>query len=314
MQEILTVTLNPALDLSTYADNIRPGPKLRCDAPVTDAGGGGLNVSRAIAYLGGTSRALAAIGGAVGLKLASILQHEGIELVPFHIDSETRQSLSVTDRENGDQYRFVLPGPDWSATRVKEVHELICAALSGPSIVVVSGSNPPGVPPSFLADLKGRFSAKDVRLVADVSGETLQALVDGPCGLFMLRMDAAESVTLAGKPLPKISDTAKFAGELVSAGVAELVVIARGAEGSVMVYGQGAYHCCCKVDEVRSKVGAGDSFVAGMVLALAQGGDMPTALKHGVAAASATVLTEATELCKPDDVLRLLDQCEMTTL
>ncbi len=314
MQDILTVTLNPALDLSTYTAHIRPGPKLRCETPVTDAGGGGLNVSRAIAYLGGGSRALAAIGGAVGLKLASILQHEGIDLVPFHIDSETRQSLSVTDRENGAQYRFVLPGPEWRTERVREVRDLICASLAGPSIVVISGSNPPGVPPTFIADLKKQLPTSDVRLAADVSGETLQALVDEPCGLFMLRMDAAESAGLAGHPLPDIAATATFARDLVERGVAELVVVARGAEGSVMVDRAGAHHCCCEVDEVRSKVGAGDSFVAGMVLALAQGADRPTALRHGVAAASATVLTDATELCRPADVLRLLDRCELAPL
>ena len=314
VQEILTVTLNPALDLSTYADNIRPGPKLRCDAPVTDAGGGGLNVSRAIAYLGGTSRALAAIGGAVGLKLASILQHEGIDLIPFHIDSETRQSLSVTDRGSSDQYRFVLPGPEWSANRIEEVRDLIQSVLDGPTFVVVSGSNPPGVPPTFIADLKKYLAPDNVHLVADVSGEPLRSLVDEPCGLHMLRMDAAESATLAERSLPDISATAEFASRLVRDGVAEIVVIARGAEGSVMVDADGGHHCCCEVSTVRSKVGAGDSFVAGMVLALAQGADRATALRHGVAAASATVLTEATELCKPEDVLRLLDQCDLATL
>lgn len=314
LQDILTVTLNPALDISTYAKNIRPGPKLRCSTPAVDAGGGGLNVSRAVAYLGGHSRALAAIGGGVGLRLASLLQHEGIDLIPFHIDSETRESLSITDRTDGQQFRFVLPGPTWEPGRVEQVQATIAQLIDDPTLLVVSGSNPPGVSPDFIGTLGDHLTGRDCRIIADVSGPALRWLRDNPCGLHLLRMDAAEAEGLSAEPLNSRSETADFATHLVQNNVADIVVIARGADGSIMSDGQCRHHCDCEVSTVRSKVGAGDSFVAGMVLALAQGADTPQALRHGVAAASAAVITEATELCRHKDVLRLLDQCELSEL
>ena len=78
MTDIFTITLNPALDISTAVDQVRPGPKLRCDAPQADPGGGGINVSRAIRRLGGDSLAFVALGGATGQRLASLLTAEGL--------------------------------------------------------------------------------------------------------------------------------------------------------------------------------------------------------------------------------------------
>ena len=111
MTDILTITLNPTVDLSTAADHVHPGPKLRCDAPRADPGGGGINVSRAIRHLGGDSRAFLAVGGATGEWLKVLLDAEGTRFEGFQIDGETRQSLAVTDRSTGLQYRFVMPGP-----------------------------------------------------------------------------------------------------------------------------------------------------------------------------------------------------------
>ena len=112
MPAIITVTLNPTVDLSTAAPDVVPGIKLRCSAPLVDPGGGGINVSRAIKLLGGRSTALVAIGGASGARLLELLTQEGIATIGFQGPGETRLSLSVTDAGTSDQYRFVLPGPD----------------------------------------------------------------------------------------------------------------------------------------------------------------------------------------------------------
>ena len=125
-------------------------------------------------------------------------------------------------------------------------------------------------------------------------------------------MDGPEGEELAGKPLPTLADTAGYAQSLVRAGVARTVIIARGAEGNVLAdTDQKLFARAAKV-RVKSTVGAGDSFVAAFVLALSRGQSNAEALAMGSAAASAAVMTDATQLCRPEDVMRLLPECAVT--
>ena len=312
MAEILTITLNPALDLSTAADRVMPGPKLRCDAPRADPGGGGINVSRAIRHLGGDSLAFVALGGANGHHLKRLLAQEGIRVSAFEIEGDTRQSLAVTDREAGHQYRFVMPGPTWQDDDVERAIAAIRDQASLDCIAVISGSSPPGVPVDFIASLAAHLAGSEARLIADTSGAPLRHLVAQPSRLAVLRMDFAEAQDLAGAALPDRAATAAFAAKLVGIGVAETVVVARGADGSTLVRSDLALHCFRAVENVVSAVGAGDSFVGAFTLALASGNDWAGALRHGTAAASAAMLTEATELCTREDAEALLSDCDLT--
>lgn len=314
MKDILTVTLNPALDIATYANNIVPGDKIRCEEPSVDPGGGGLNVSRAIKYLGGESRAFAALGGSVGLRLTGLLKQQGIDVIPFQTHFETRQSLAVIDRHDGGQYRFVLPGPAWDDALKNLAMQTLLDLLQSDGLVVFSGSQPRGVNAGFIGDFHRALDGRAARIVADVSGEPLHWLVNNPSSIDVLRMDAAEAADLSGGPHATASDTVNAAMRMLKSGVAKTIIIARGAEGSVLVDSDGAIQCRCDVTEIKSKVGAGDSFVGGYVLAVTRGADRVDALRHGVAAASAAVMTEGTELCKAEDVLRLLENTVVTEL
>ncbi len=308
MPQIVTLTLNPALDLSTHTAHVEPGPKMRCAAPQVDPGGGGVNVSRAIRTLGGKSLAVLALGGATGKRLGDLLDHEGITTCRFELGDETRSSLAVTENETGDQYRFVLPGPVWSAEQENDFLALVARLLRAGQTLVLSGSMPDGVGTDFPARLGDLGASIGARLAVDVSGPAQRALADDPHGVWLLRMDGSEARELSGRPLATAQESADFAQELVARDVAEIVAIGRGADGSVLASKRGRWHCRCDVSDVRSKVGAGDSFTAALVLAFVNGEDEAEALRHGVASASAAVLTEATELCHADDVNRLLGQ------
>ena len=313
MPNILTVTLNPALDLSSSLERVIPGPKLRCTTPTVDPGGGGLNVSRAISHLGGKSLALIALGGTVGLRLRTLLEVEGIDLLAFEIDGETRQSLAITSTIQTEQYRFVFPGPEWAPEQVTKAMHSIENAVQQVAILVISGSLPPGVPPGFTATLAARLPSKK-RIVVDNSGAPLDWLVENPSAIEVLRMDATEADTLSGKVLTTRQDAADFARNLTNRGVAKVVIIARGADGSVMAAPEGLYHSCCDVTEIRSKVGAGDSFVGAFALAMDRGETWPEALRLGVAAAGAAVMTDGTELCQRADTENLLQKTEINRL
>ena len=310
---ILTLTLNPALDMSTEVHELVPNHKLRCAEPLLDPGGGGLNVSRAIKALGGDSLALVALSGLTGDRLAGLIRAEGVTFLSILGPGETRQSLTVREETSGRQYRFMLPGPVWGEEERARVFTLLHATARPGGFSVISGSQPPGVPRDFPAQLAA--SMPESRVVLDTSGTTLAEVVRNPIpGLEVLRMDGPEGEALAGKPMTSREDTANFAQALVWAGVARMVIVARGDEGNVLADAESRFFSSAAKVKVKSTVGAGDSFVAAFVLALARGQSHADALAMGSAAASAAVMTDATQLCRPEDVMRLLPECGVVQL
>ncbi len=301
---ILTLTLNPALDMAAEVPEVISGQKLRCSEPLLDPGGGGLNVSRAIRALGGDSLALVAIGGLTGDRLAGLIRAANITFLSILGPGETRQSLTVTERKTGRQYRFMLPGPVWGEAERARVFTLLRATSRPGGLSVISGSQPPGVPADFPAQLAGSMPGS--RVVLDTSGKPLSEAVAHPIpSLEVLRMDSEEAEGLAGGTLGSREETADFAQGLARRGVARKVVVARGADGNVLATADRRLFSPAPKVRVRSTVGAGDSFVAALVLAMARGQDDAEALAMGAAAAAAAVMTDATQLCRPEDVMRL---------
>ena len=233
---VVTLTLNPALDMSTTVPELIADEKLRCAEPLLDPGGGGLNVSRAIAALGGESLALVALGGLTGDRLAGLIRAEGVPFLVLTAPGETRQSLTVTEIATNRQYRFMLPGPTWTEADQDRVFILLRASARPGAFGVISGSQPPGVPVDFPARLAR--SMPGLNIVLDTSGPALVEAVSHPIpGLEVLRMDGDEAARIAGGPLETRKDSADFAQALVARGVARRVVVARGADGSVMADG-----------------------------------------------------------------------------
>ena len=312
--QILTVTLNPALDLSARCDRVAPGPKLRLEGLVAEPGGGGVNVSRAIRALGGESCALVAWGGATGAQHRALLESAGVKVIALDQPGDTRQSLTVTDAQ-GQQFRFVLPGPDWTAdTESRAIDAITEAAAEAPPAapVVLSGSQPPGVGADFPHRLAAALGPG--RLMVDTSGAALTRLVTTPNPEAMpmvLRMDQAESETLAGGALADTEASLQMAADMVARGVAQVVVLARGAEGSILAARDMRLDCRPPPVEVRSKVGAGDSFTAGFALELARSGDLARALRHGTAAAAAAVMTDGSQLCTGEATAGILPRCSL---
>jgi 6-phosphofructokinase 2 len=299
---ILTVTLNPALDVSTTTPQIHASGKLRCAAPEMDAGGGGINVARAIGILGGDASAFVALGGFTGDKLLSLLKDEPLVPVVFPIEGDTRQSVAVLEDETAAQYRFVMPGPQWTPQMAETALGEISAHTQAGGYVVLSGSQPPGVPVHFPTDLAALLEAIKARIILDTSGAPLRAAAQiGAARKHVLRLDGAESEMLAGRKITSLDALADFAQSLVSKGMAEAVVLALGPQGSVLAQGSDRWHANTIDVPVRSKVGAGDSFVGAFTLALARGADWPDALVQGAGAASAAVMTEASALCRRAD-------------
>lgn len=309
---ILTVTLNPALDLSARVSEMRAGPKLRLSDPVFEPGGGGVNVARAIHELDGQVTAWVALGGGTGDRHCALLQAQGVNVHPFSAPGDTRQSWAITDAQ-GQQFRLQLPGDAWTQADIDRALDDILGQARG--MVVLSGSQPPGVDGGFAQRLAHGLGAG--RLILDTSGAALEQVIQTPdpaAHLRVLRLDQTEAEAQAGQPLPEIEDVRHFAHTLVARGVAQHICIAHGANGSVLV-GQGvALHCRPPQVAVASKVGAGDSFTGAFTLALARGQDLAQALQAGTAAAAAAVMTPGTQLCSRADVQAVMTECTLHTL
>jgi len=307
---ILTITLNPAVDITTAAAEVVPGRKLRCDQPRIDPGGGGVNVARVIKELGGATTALVAVGGVTGALMRTLIEAAGIDAVFLDAAGTTRQSFAVHDRAAGVQYRFVLPGPAqdaiFSERALAAVGDLL--ATGNFPYVVASGSLPPGMPDDFYGELAEVARARGARMVLDTSGRSLAGALGG--GAFLIRTNHTEARELAETLKVDPDDPETLARSIVASGSAEAAIVTLGADGALLVTKDDAARIRPPHVDVVSPVGAGDSFVGASCFALAEGWPIARACAYGVAAAAAALTTEATELAHKDDINRLFAATE----
>ena len=303
---IVTLTLNPSIDVNAATDQVVPNRKLYCSEASHEAGGGGINVARAIHILGGTARALFTSGGLSGQRLESLVEAEGVEIQPVRIAGETRQSVHVTESSSGNQFRFVMEGPTLQESEWQAVLDAVLALDPVPEFLVASGTLPPGAPVDFYGTLSVIAAKTGTKLIVDTSGAPL-ALAAGE-GTFLLKPNLNEMRQLTGGNLFSDVLLEGMARSLVSANRAKVVAVSMGAAGSFVVWEGGAKRIIAPVVPVVSRVGAGDSMVAGTVLALTRGLPIEEAVRFGVAAGTAAVMTPGTELCRREDAERLYDQ------
>lgn len=301
---IVTLTMNPALDVSTSVARILPEQKLRCGSSRLDPGGGGVNVARAIRNLGGAASPIYPLGGPTGEAYRAFAEATGVTGHVIAISENTRESFTVDETSTGQQYRFVLPGPflrerEWQAC-LSAVEDL----LPRGGYLVASGSLPPGVPTDFYATLARRASARDVQVVVDTSGPPLRAALDVGVSIIKPSRDELASLIGATRELRE-GEQLDAARAIVDQGGARLVALTLGAAGALLVGPCSTLRLPTPDIEVISTVGAGDAFLAGLVLRLAQGESAETAFRTAVAAGSATAMMPGTQLCSAEDVRRL---------
>lgn len=298
--QIVTLTINPALDKSTFVEEIEPDHKLRCEAPVFEPGGGGINVSRAIKRMGGESLSLYLAGGATGQVLSQLLDKEGLFHIPIPSIKWTRENFAVTERSTDRQFRFGMPGSiipeeEWKYTLVK-----LEKTRPIPEFIVASGSLPQGVPDDYYARVATIAKEMGAKLVLDTSGEALKKAAG--IGVYLLKPNAAELADMAGKDDMTPEELETFAQQLVHGGLCEVMVVSLGAQGALLVTKDEVFRAAPPRIKPKSTVGAGDSMVAGMVYTLAKGWPLADVLKYGVASGTATAMSPGSELCNQQDV------------
>ncbi len=303
---IATLTMNPSIDVSTSVAEVKPVHKLRCAAGHRDPGGGGINVARVLKRFDHDVMAIYVVGGITGKLLKRLVESDGIDSCVIEAAAETREDFTVFEEKSGDQFRFVMPGPDLPEAVWSTALETISALDPAPAYIVASGSLPHGVPEDFYARVTTAGKKMGARVVVDTSGAALAGTLSARP--FMVKPSLRELRELTGMEFTDDTSMIEAAQRLVDTGKTEMVALTLGEDGALLVTADGVWRANAPKVRVLSAVGAGDSFVGGMVGALARGTSLEDAFRRGVASGSAALLSAGTELCRPDDVERLLPE------
>jgi 6-phosphofructokinase 2 len=305
MAKIVTLTLNPSIDGSAEAEKVRHTNKVRTSNERFDPGGGGINVARVVKELGGDVCALYLAGGATGDVLDSLIDKQGVSRKRIPIADDTRLSHVVYERESGKEFRFTPEGPKLSEDEISACLDAL--REMDYDYLVASGSLPRGVDAGFYTQVADIARDKGAHFVLDTSGDALKAALEHG-GIHLVKPSHGEFRNLTGKDCHHADEFSAAAKAFIDDGKAEMIAVTLGHEGAVLVDRDGAWQRDVPEVKVRSAVGAGDSFVAGMTWALSTGLSNRDAFLMGMAAGSAAVMTPGTELCRREDVERLYEE------
>ena len=312
MDTIVTLTMNPVIDKNTFIDRVAPTMKLRCEVPTREPGGGGVNVSRAIHHLGGTSQMLYPAGGFTGQLMQEMIAELGLAQQVVPIAEMTRENFIVFENSTGQQYRFGMPGPTLTETELQACLDALEQFQPTPQYIVASGSLTPGAPDDFYAHVAGVAERIGAKLILDTSSRALQMTMSQE-GVFhpvhLVKPNMRELAQLAGVAVIEDEPQQEAAARvLIDRGKTDVVIVSLGAQGALLVTKDVVHRYRAPSVPVRSAVGAGDSMVGGIVLKLAQGAAIEAAARYGIAAGSAAVMTDGTQLCRKDDTDRLYER------
>ena len=305
MTDILTLTLNPALDVLTSIDQVSDTHKMRCGPTLKHPGGGGVNVARVLHRLGASCVAAYLAGGVTGERHHKLMSAEKVRCHVMPIAEETRESFSVHETSSGNDFRFVLPGPCVTDAELDACFDYVAQHLPK-QFLVISGGLPPGVPDDFYARLAALAQQHGVRVVLDTNGPALAEALK--VGVYLFKPSLRELRDLTGQALPDTDSQLAAAQQLIDRGQAQIVAVSLGEQGAMVVSATERWRARSIPVAVQTTIGAGDSFVGGMVWALARGDSLVKAFQYGMASGAAALLAPGTSLSQAADVHHLLPQ------
>ena len=301
--DIVTLTVSPALDKSAHFSGLVPEQKIRCQMPSFDAGGGGINASKAISRLQGTSLAIITSGGSTGEMLQQLLQKESVPFIAIETQSWTRENFVAVDDTTNSQFRFVFPAPAVTIAEKDKIMEAIQELHF--NYLVVSGGLSEGLSVDFYQKIAEMAKKSNSKLILDTSGESLRKALE--TGVYLIKPNVGELAKLIGVERLEMEQINEAAKEIISKGGAKIIVVSLGPQGAVLVTKDSYDYVPAPNVAKKSTVGAGDSMVGGMVWALSQNKSLKEVLRWGVACGSAATMNEGTQLFKLEEAKRLFE-------
>lgn len=303
MKNLATLTMNPTIDVAYEVRRLVHTHKMRTHGDHHCPGGGGINVARVFVRLGGDARCYYLSGGATGVALDGLIDLHQLVRRNIPIDGHTRVATVVLEQETGKEYRLVPAGPTVTAQECERCLESL--SHMDCDMLVASGSLPPGVPSDFYASVGKLMRERGVEFILDTSGAALEATLSAG-DVRLVKPSLGELQLLCGQELASKKAVAEAAMAIVERGQAELVAVTMGREGAMLARREGTHFLPAVTVDTKSAVGAGDSFLAAMVHALARNLEPIEAFRFGIAAGAAAVLFAGTDLAHQQDIDRLL--------
>lgn len=302
---IVTVTANPSLDRTApLSGPLRRGEVLRVGRASVVAAGKGVNISRALCHAGVETLAVVPAGAADPMLVG--LEHDAIPHRAVAVAEPVRTNLTLTEPD-GTTTKINAPGADLSATEADALEAAVVEAATGARWVVLSGSLPPGLPTDWYARMVPRLHDLGVRVAVDTSDAPLAALVEALPGAApdLLKPNAAELAQVGGgkaEDLEAAAARGDFAPVVAAArrlaGIGEVLVTLGGA-GALLVTADRAWFASVEPVAVRSTVGAGDSSLAGHLIARCAGAGPADCLASAVAWGTAAACLPGSTLPTP---------------
>lgn len=306
---ITTVCMNPALDKTVTVDSLQKGQVNRIRSSRTDVGGKGVNVAVVARRLQLDAQVIG-IAGEDGLdRIRQAMDAEGVQHAFLPVEGAVRVNTKVVSLDGSGVTELNESGPAMTADVLAEFFALACEKAQGSDAVVITGSLPPNCPAGTYRELIRALSG--TRCILDVGGAELVLGVEARP--FLVKPNHHELAAALRTELKTMEDIRRGAQSLVDAG-AENVVVSMGKDGALYVGAEGAFYAPEVPVEVHSTVGAGDALVGGLLYGLTKYGTMREAFRCGVAAGTASVMTEGTQLIVPEDFHRLLGRVHIEEL
>lgn len=309
---IITVTPNPAIDLTVEVRSLVRGQVHRTTGRHREPSGKGVNVSRALTSNAVSTTAVFPVGGSDGVELQQLLDDELVRYRTVHVEGTVRVNISVTEPD-GTATKINGPGPDLTPHEVGLLLSVAAQAAVGATWVLGSGSLPGAVGDDLYAQLGQVAHGCGARFALDSSGAPfLSGLAIGPD---LVKPNAVELAEATGRVITTFADAVSAAGELRASG-ARTVLVSLGVDGALLVDDHGVLHAGARVDYPRSTVGAGDALVAGYLAGTRSTcSDRARSLREAVAWATASLRLDGSRVPPVTDadrgLVRLTDEANL---
>ncbi len=300
MKKVITVTLNPCVDKTFNLEKFTKGKVNRASDWRIDAGGKGINVSRALTNFKVSNISLGIIGGSTGERLKRLLLAEGIESDFLEVLGDTRTNYKIFDKDTKDTTDINEAGIPMNSMMLEKFLGKYREHLKNAEYVVLAGSLPPDTDKGIYKLLIEEADKAGVRAILDAEGE---ALKEGITAMpYAIKPNIHEFEELLGRKLNTQNDILEGMREVNKGGI-ELVVVSMGGDGAIFMKDDVFFKTQPLLMDKKSTVGCGDAVVSGMVYSLVNGFDLKKTAMVASAAGSITASKDGTNMCTKEEVM-----------
>ncbi len=308
--KIVTLTLNPAFDIHCHTENFQPYHENLVQITANDAGGKGVNISRALTVNGVENTALVVLGEENGESFRKSLTADRIPFREITVTGRIRENITL-HTDHAPETRISFAGFTANDALIDNVETELNTLLERGDILTFTGRNPEGVSLDRVKAMLIKLRDRGVKIVLDSRSFGKQDLIE--VRPWLIKPNEEEIGMYTDIHVKDFSD-AKAAAEALRATGIENVMISLGAQGAMLACSAGCYTVRAPKIEALSTIGAGDSSIGGFCAAAKEGLDYPDMLRYAVSFGSAACMTEGTRPPKAEDVQKLLCQLEVVTL